>query len=129
MSISPLPEREPRSHAALAHAREAMDDIDDMAAWRLGDAELLATVQGLFRLVSIVQAQALRLLAEVDQRGLAADAGSPTTAAWLTATLRTRVGVARRQVKLAHELAERPATATALAAGTVNAHLDQVDSG
>jgi hypothetical protein len=126
MSISPLPARESGIAEAIARAREAMGDVGDIEAWRLTDAELLEAVEGLYRLTSRVQAQALRLLAEIDSRGVAADAGSPSTAAWLTARTQTRVGVARRHVRLAHELTSRPATAEALATGAVNEDQAQV---
>ena len=126
MSISPLHPPESRSADAIARARAAMEDVGDIEAWGLTDAELLEAVRGLYRLTSSVHAQALRLLAEVDTRGIAADAGSPTTATWLTAATQTRVGVARRHVRLAHELTCRPATAEALATGVVNEDQAQV---
>ena len=46
---------------------------------------------------------------------------SAAPARWLTARVQMRPGMAKRQVRLAHALAEYPSTGAALAAGTVSA--------
>ena len=120
MSVSPLPPRESRLATAVAVARDGLARVAEVPAWQLSDRELLDGAEDMYRLVSIVQAQALRMLAEIDTRGLAPDAGSPTTSAWLTARVQMPVGAARRQVALAHTLTAHPATAAALSEGVVN---------
>jgi hypothetical protein len=120
MSVAPLPPPRPRGAAALARLQEGLDMLAEVEDWEWGDAELVAAVEATHRHVSAAHAAALRLVAEVDQRGLAADAGSPTTAALLTARVQLPVGQARAEVRLAHTLRGRPAIAQALASGSVN---------
>jgi hypothetical protein len=120
MSVAPLPPPEPTALVALARLREGLELLGQVQDWQWGDAELLSGAEDLHRVVNGAQAQALRLVAEVDRRGLAPDAGAPTTAAWLTARVQMPVGQARAQVRLAHALREHPATADALEAGAVN---------
>ena len=90
------------------------------------DGQLIADTEDLYRLLTEVNAQALRLLAEIDQRGLAAAAGSPTTAAWLRARLKMNHGPAKRQVSLATALTRHEPTAAALADATINVEQAQV---
>src|SRR6266571_2422984 len=125
MSISHLPARESGSAAALGAARDAMGELAGQPVWQLGDGELLHVTEELYRLQAMVNAQALRLLAEVDQRGLAPDAGSRSTLAWVMATAKVRRGAAHSQVTLANRLGEFPATAAALGAGSVS--VDQAE--
>src|SRR5438552_6560085 len=98
--------------------RAALRELAEQPTWQLADADLIDTAEDLYRLVNEVYAQALRLLAEIDTRGLAPDAGAPHAAAWLSARLQMGHGQARRQVKLAHALQGHSATFQALAAGT-----------
>ncbi len=74
----------------------------------------------MYRLLSMMQSEALRLVAEIESRGLAPAAGAPSTAAWLTATTRMRLGEARAQVDLATALGSHPGTRAALASGVVS---------
>src|SRR5215471_5992114 len=120
MSVAPLPPPRSRGAAALARLREGLDMLAEVKDWEWGDAELLGAMEATHRHVSGAHAAALRLVAEVDKRGLAADAGSPTTAALLTARVQLPVGQARAEVTLAHALRTRPATAEALGSGAVN---------
>jgi hypothetical protein len=106
--------------AAVKQVLAGLGWLEELALWPLGSGELLALAEGLQRAATGVSAQALRAVAEVDSRGLAVDAGAPSTAAWLTGTVRMRPGLARRQVALARALAECPATAQALAEGQVS---------
>ncbi len=99
--------------------RAGLRELADQPGVSSGDSDLIATTQDLYRLLTEVNAQALRLLAEIDARGLAPDAGAPTTAAWLTARLKMNHGPARRQVKLANALAGHPVTAVALAQAAI----------
>jgi hypothetical protein len=120
MPISPLPARAARSTVLVEQARAALDELAAMPAWQLGDGELVASTQALYRLVTSANAEALRRLGEFDSRGLAPDAGSPTSAAWLTARLQMGIAPARKQVALAEALKARPVTAGALADGAVS---------
>ena len=90
------------------------------------DSDLIADTENLYKLATAISAQALRRLAEIDARGLAPDAGAPTTAAWLTARLQMNHGPARRQVRLARALTEHPQTAAALAGATITVEHAQV---
>ncbi len=72
--------------------RAGLREPADQPLVSLGDSDLIATT-----------------------RGLAPDAGAPTTQAWLKARLRWNHGPARRQVHLARALDEHPRTAAALA--------------
>ncbi len=126
MSISALPAREPRTAVLLGQLRDLLAEFGQVQDWQLGDAELLHATEGLYRLGHQLDAHALRLLTQVDSRGLAPDAGSPSTAAWLSARLQMNIGAARNQVKLGHALTQRPATAAALAAGAASAPHAQV---
>ena len=117
MSVAPLPPREPSGSAAFARLRDGLQALSDIEDWRWGDADLLAAVEASYRHLSAAHAAALALVAELDRRGLAPEAGAPTTAAWLTAQVQVPVGQARGQVRLAHALDHHPATAAALASG------------
>src|SRR6266567_2578971 len=117
MSISHLPTGETPAAAALAAVRAGREQLGEVATWQLGDSELLRATEHIYRQVAALQAQAQRLLAEIDTRGLGPDAGSRGTAAWLTARVQMRPGTAQRQVKLANRLGEFPVTAAALGLG------------
>ena len=106
MSINAIPSP---AAVAVAAARGAMTGLRGVEAWSLGNGDLVRATEDVYRLVSVVNGEALRLLGELESRGLAPDAGAPTSAAWLTANLRMRVGTARRQVALAKALAGRDA--------------------
>ena len=90
------------------------------------DGDLIADTENLYKLATAISAQALRRLAEIDTRGLAPDAGAPTTEAWLKARLRWNHGPARRQVHLAQALQEHPVTAAALAQADITVEHAQV---
>jgi len=96
-------------------------------AWRCTGADLLETLADLETATRRLAAARLRLVAEVDRRGAATDAGASSTTAWLAGTAKIRPGSAARDVWLARALHERfPRTAQALEAGEVGvetAHL------
>jgi len=75
MSISQLPVRESRTAVVLAQLSDALDQLDQIPGWQLGDGELLGMTEKLYRHLGAANARALALLAEVDARGLAPDAG------------------------------------------------------
>src|SRR6266700_2722996 len=116
MSISQLPVRETAATAAaavLAAVRGAREQLSEVATWQLADGELLGSTEALYREVAALQTQALRLLGEVDARGLAPDAGSRSTLVWVMAKAKLRRGSAHTQVAVAGRLVEFPATAAA----------------
>ena len=90
------------------------------------DGDLIADTENLYKLATAISAQALRRLAEIDHRGLAPDAGAPTTEAWLKARLRWNHGPAKRQVKLANALRAHPVIASSLADATITTEHAQV---
>jgi hypothetical protein len=120
MSVAPMPPREPLGSAASASLSRGLEQLSGIEDWQWSDAELLVATESAYRHLAAATAAALRLVAEVDRRGIAPDAGAPTTAALLTARVQMQVGQARAQVRLAHALERRPATAEALASGAVN---------
>jgi len=77
--------------------------------WRLSDREVTAGVEAAYRLLSQAHAAALTMLGELDSRGLAVEAGAPSTLQWLTASQRVRPEDAKRDVRLA-QLLHRVAT-------------------
>jgi hypothetical protein len=112
----------------LAGVSEALDHLADPTGWRLQDGDLERAVDDAYGLVTRAHAVALRLLAEVDARGLPTAAGASSTQAWLVARRRLRPGEAKRDVTLAR-LVRAAATATTdlAAAATTVAAADPAD--
>ena len=79
-------------------------------------------------LMRTAQAARLSLLAEVDARGAALDAGARSTAAWLTAKARVPYGEAKRTARLAAGLRDHaPRVAEGLAEGGITpAHAEVI---
>ena len=109
-----------------SEVRAAVRALTDQPLVGVLDGDLIADTENLYRLITQLNAQALRRLAEIDTRGLAPDAGAPTTEAWLKARLRWNHGPARRQVHLAQALHEHPVTAAALAQADITVEHAQV---
>jgi hypothetical protein len=84
--------------------------LQQRAAWQLSDAEVVEGVEAAYRLVTQAHAAALTLLGEADARGLAAEAGAPSTRAWLSGRLRVRPEDAKRDVTLARLIHSANAT-------------------
>ena len=61
--------------AALGAAEEALGGLAGAELWGLGNQELTGAAQELHRLGCQVQAQLMRLVAEVDVRGAAVELG------------------------------------------------------
>ncbi len=94
---------------ALAAAAEGLDQLAGAELWGLSGGELTGAVLELHRLECRVQAEKLRLVAEVDVRGAAVELGAPSTASWLTWGLRMHPGAAKRAVRDARALHTDPA--------------------
>ncbi len=96
--------------------------------WGSSTAELLEQALVMEDVVRTVQAARLRLLAEVDARGAALDAGARSTAAWLTAKARVPYGEAKRTARLAVGLRDHaPRVAEGLAEGGITpAHAEVI---
>ena len=126
--IEELPELsglDPRGLAQLARA--ALRRLGDAPLWPLTDAEVLELVREIGATLAAGESARFVAVREVDTRGAAIAAGSPSTAAWLKAELRERPASASRSVAVARGLAESyPATAAALADGSISADHAQV---
>ena len=87
----------------------------------LTDAELVAAVGAVHVLEQQLAAAKLRLVRELDGRGVAVAQGASSTVVWLRQRLRMSVSAARRLVELASALGSGPAVlGEALSAGDVN---------
>jgi Domain of unknown function (DUF222)/HNH endonuclease len=91
------------------------------SVWAVSNADALELVTAGAAVAAKVAAVKLRAIREVDARGLALADGAPSTAAWVRGHCRERMGLATRQVRLAHALSEEwAATGEALAAGSIS---------
>src|SRR5215210_1652187 len=95
--------------AALGAAADGLDRLASAELWGLSGGELTGAVVELHRLECRVQAEKMRLIAEVDVRGAAVELGAPSTASWLTWGLRLHPGAAKRAVRDARALHTDPA--------------------
>ncbi len=109
-------------HPAVAGVRAIHDLLDTLdTTTPLASGEYAALVTDCDRAVTRLHALKLRLLAAADKAEVALDAGLPGTSAWLARHTRTAGADAAREVRLATALDDDlPATAAALAAGTVS---------
>jgi len=90
------------------------------ACWDgLADSEVLDLVGRIGRLGSQLAGLRLAGLAEADRRQAARRAGMSSTGAWLHST-GIRAGAAHRDVELAHQLEQLPATREALGEGAIS---------
>ena len=94
----------PPGVAALDLVREGVDALASTELWQLGNDDLRATLLELHRLQRRAQAEALRVLREVDHRGAALELGATSTSAWLVWGLQMHPGAARRAVRDARAL-------------------------
>src|SRR5690348_13078193 len=96
-----------------------LEQLATRPVFALSDVELVAGLDAVAAGVANLEALRLRLLREVDARGLAAAAGATGIGAWLRERARISPHTAHRLVKLAGAL-DGSLTAQALAAGRVN---------
>ncbi|MGH8836998.1 MAG: DUF222 domain-containing protein, partial [Actinomycetes bacterium] len=110
------PEPDPRLGAVAA----AVGELVRGGADGLSPAVRQARIAELERLSAMLAAHQLACLEVVDRQSEAQALGARSTAAWLGERVRLSPGVAGRRVALARRLAERPATAAALASGAIS---------
>ncbi|WP_426565540.1 DUF222 domain-containing protein [Angustibacter sp. McL0619] len=78
--------------AALADALAALDRFAAVEGWRLAEAELGEALAGLDRLARRVGAQAVRVVAEAEARGLPGQGGHARAAGWVAQVVPTMSG-------------------------------------
>jgi hypothetical protein len=93
---------------------------------QVGDAELTDSVERLHRLETIVAAEKLRRVAEIDARQAWRNEGARSTADLLARRLRLTRGEARAQTETAVGLASLPQTAAALREGVIGVGQAQI---
>jgi hypothetical protein len=114
---------------AVALLDEALARCGSASVWAWPDSTVVGCLDRLQALSQQVAALQLALIREVEGRGIAVSQGATSTAAWLRDRHRISAGAAARQVKLATALhADLPATADALAIGTINVEQTRVIS-
>src|SRR5690348_14411025 len=73
--------------AVLSDLDEVFDRLSGLALWQLGDSALKALAAGLDRARRRSEGQTVRLLGEVDGRGIPGQDGTRTVGAWLVSVL------------------------------------------
>ena len=104
----------------MAGMAAALDDFGAASLWSLNVAELADAVVTMERMSRRLAAAQLRMLAQADSSGVAAQTGASSTAVWLRAVADIPVGVGKARLALHRELVNRGATARALSAGDIN---------
>ena len=92
-------------------------DAVDLGWW--SDGEVVAELVAVRRRIACLEAEAARLVGEVDARGIPAAAGFGSTTGWLMAHTGDPAGVCRSRVRTARALRHMPATRAAFTAGEV----------
>ena len=98
----------------------ALDDFGAASLWSLNVAELADAVVTMERMSRRLAAAQLRVLAQADSSGVAAQTGASSTAVWLRSVADVPVGVGKARLALHRELVNRATTARALSAGDIN---------
>ena len=98
----------------------ALDDFSAASLWSMNVAELADAVATLERMSRRLSAAQLRLLAQADSFGVAAQTGASSTAVWLRSVADVPVGVGKARLALHRELTNRDTTARAFSAGDIN---------
>lgn len=108
--------------AAFEAGYEELAKLVQEHAWQLLEAELVDLTRRLHTQTSKAQGLQLRLVQDVEARGVPATAGATSLTAWLIRALRLSPGAAKSQAKLAPLLqgGKCADTGAALAAGAVN---------
>ncbi|MFC7482496.1 DUF222 domain-containing protein [Luedemannella flava] len=101
----------------LTTIADAVTRLAARPTWSPGDAALLADCAALHALEQRVAALKLVALGELDERGLAHDAGATSTMAWLRWRWRMSAGAASAALRLARALRRHPGTRRRLLAG------------
>ncbi|GAA1373065.1 HNH endonuclease signature motif containing protein [Catellatospora chokoriensis] len=105
---------------ALVQAERTVAACTDAPVWPLADAELITALDAAHRLRERLAGVELSLVRELDARAVPTAHGASSTAVWLREHWRIGIRTAKQTVELARSLDRLPATAEALAAGTVN---------
>ncbi len=95
-------------------------DPGGVAVWRLGESELVDATRAVCQRIGDLEALRIRLVADLESRGIAKALGAGSTASWLSGVTRMALGAATQIVNLGKALAERPATAAAVDTGAIS---------
>jgi len=106
----------------LAQTRAALAAVAAQPLWAVTNPGLLDTLAELSAAAARLDAVRLAVIAEVETRGAAVEAGAPSTTAWLRGALRLAPGAAAAQTRLAVRLTDvaLAPTAAALAQGAIS---------
>ena len=107
----------------LESVRDLGEDVAKLAAsplWPLSDSELIASLDAAHRLEQVSAVLKLRLVQQVDGRGIPAAQGHRSTAGWLRTQLLLDPQPARQLAERAATLLNRPAVDQALRDGTLD---------
>ena len=99
---------------------DAPIDVAAVAVASLSDEQLDDRLCLLAGRLAVTEAEFLRLLVELDQRGLWAHLGLRSAAHWLSWRLGMGLGAAREKVRVAHALEQLPAIAAAFSEATLS---------
>jgi hypothetical protein len=115
-----------RVSVATAQMRAAAASVAGASVWSMDAAETAATLVALTRLEAQVAELKARVAVHADFLSVGAAAGATSTANWLAHQTKQTRPAAHRVLRLGQVLENRPATATALAAGEVLVEQAQV---
>jgi hypothetical protein len=104
---------------AVTGLHDQLDELSQLPAWSLSDAELATTLPLLASLRSRLNELELRLAHHGDTHGLGTEVGAADTAAWWANTTRQTKPGTRRRLALAASLDRHECVRAAMAAGTV----------
>ncbi|HYP45475.1 MAG TPA: DUF222 domain-containing protein [Propionibacteriaceae bacterium] len=105
---------------ALQRIRIEAVECAETPAWSLTDADVEGCLDVVQQGMQALSAVLLHLIHQVDTRGIPATQRTPQTAMWLRERLRMTPTAARRLVRLAKAVDERPGLDQALGAAAVN---------
>ncbi len=100
--------------------RHAADDLQTIDVTTLSRSVLGELVVELRALITGLEAEHARILAEADRAGVWATDGATSLTTWLAHTTHSTIGRAKSQVKLADTLAKQPTIAAAMRAGALS---------
>jgi uncharacterized membrane protein YccC len=104
----------------MSTLRSGIDEIQGTELRYLGDEDLRVEILEITRAMGALQAERARRVAEAERREVFSRDGHLSVSSWVAAELRTGFSEAAKEVRLARNLAEMPATKEALADGEVS---------
>ena len=107
--VNPMPPVHQPVHAAVDAVHDALDLLTTVDLAALASEDLRLLTGRLLQVGHRVDAATLRVLHEVDRRGVAVERGRTSTAAWLRAAHRLHPATATRLVRTAKALHDDPA--------------------